>query len=106
MANANKQEPTLDSGYVDNFKFNRDMDRLLAQANDALRSIRSLSDLLARHPEALIKGRPEGPLEGAQPGATAGLPDWVCWQRSAPAPRRARSFTRSRRLRGKYRPAG
>jgi hypothetical protein len=35
----------------------------LAQANDALRSIRALSDLLARHPEALIKGRPEGPLE-------------------------------------------
>ena len=36
---------------------------LLAQANDALRSIRALSDLLARHPEALIKGRPAGPLE-------------------------------------------
>jgi len=36
---------------------------LLAQANDALRSIRALSDLLARHPEALIKGRHAGPLE-------------------------------------------
>ena len=33
------------------------------QANDSLRSIRALADLLARHPEALIKGRPEGPLE-------------------------------------------
>jgi paraquat-inducible protein B len=63
LANANKLVLSLDSGYGDNTKFNRDMDRLLAQANDALRSIRSLSDLLARHPEALIKGRPEGPLE-------------------------------------------
>jgi paraquat-inducible protein B len=63
LANANKLVLSLDSGYGDNTKFNRDMDRLLAQANDALRSIRALSDLLARHPEALIKGRPEGALE-------------------------------------------
>jgi len=63
LANANKLVLSLDNGYGDNTKFNRDMDRLLAQANDALRSIRALSDLLARHPEALIKGRPEGPLE-------------------------------------------
>jgi paraquat-inducible protein B len=63
LANANKLVLSLDSGYGDNTKFNRDMDRLLAQANDALRSIRALSDLLARHPEALIKGRPVGALE-------------------------------------------
>jgi len=63
LANANKLVLSLDSGYGDNTKFSRDMDRLLAQANDALRSIRALSDLLARHPEALIKGRPTGPLE-------------------------------------------
>jgi paraquat-inducible protein B len=63
LTNANKLLLSLDSGYGDNTKFNRDMDRLLAQANDALRSIRALSDLLARHPEALIKGRPEGALE-------------------------------------------
>jgi paraquat-inducible protein B len=63
LTNANKLVLSLDSGYGDNTKFNRDMDRLLAQANDALRSIRALSDLLARHPEALIKGRPAGPLE-------------------------------------------
>ena len=63
LTSANKLVLSLDSGYGDNTKFNRDMDRLLAQANDALRSIRSLSDLLARHPEALIKGRPAGPLE-------------------------------------------
>jgi paraquat-inducible protein B len=63
LTSANKLVLSLDSGYGDNTKFNRDMDRLLAQANDALRSIRALSDLLARHPEALIKGRPAGALE-------------------------------------------
>jgi len=63
LASANKLVLSLDTGYGDNTKFNRDLDRLLVQANDALRSIRALSDLLARHPEALVKGRPEGPLE-------------------------------------------
>lgn len=63
LTSANKLVLSLDSGYGDNTKFSRDMDRLLAQANDALRSIRALSDLLARHPEALIKGRPAGALE-------------------------------------------
>jgi paraquat-inducible protein B len=63
LASANKLVLSLDSGYGDNTKFNRDLDRLMVQANDAVRSIRALSDLLARHPEALIKGRPAGPLE-------------------------------------------
>jgi paraquat-inducible protein B len=63
LASANKLVLSLDTGYGDNTKFNRDLDRLMVQANDALRSIRSLADLLARHPEALLKGRPEGPLE-------------------------------------------
>jgi len=63
LASANKLVLSLDTGYGDNTKFNRDLDRLMVQANDAVRSIRALSDLLARHPEALLKGRPEGPLE-------------------------------------------
>jgi paraquat-inducible protein B len=63
LTSANKLVLSLDNGYGDNTKFNRDLDRLMVQANDAVRSLRSLSDLLARHPEALIKGRPEGPLE-------------------------------------------
>jgi paraquat-inducible protein B len=63
LTSANKFVLSLDSGYGDNTKFNRDLERLLVQANDSLRSIRALSDLLARHPEALIKGRPAGPLE-------------------------------------------
>jgi len=63
LTSANKLVLSLDSGYGDNTKFNRDLDRLMAQTTDAVRSIRALSDLLARHPEALIKGRPAGPLE-------------------------------------------
>ena len=63
LTSANKLVLSLDNGYGDNTKFNRDLDRLMAQATDAVRSIRALTDLLARHPEALIKGRPEGPLE-------------------------------------------
>jgi len=63
LASANKLVLSLDTGYGDNTKFNRDLDRLMVQTNDAVRSIRALSDLLARHPEALLKGRPEGPLE-------------------------------------------
>jgi paraquat-inducible protein B len=63
MASTNRLVISLDNGYGDNTKFNRDLERLLLQTNDAVRSIRSLADLLARHPEALIKGRPAGGLE-------------------------------------------
>jgi paraquat-inducible protein B len=63
ITNANKLLVSLDSGYGDNTKFNRDLERLLVQTNDALSSIRALTDLLARHPEALIKGRPAGGVE-------------------------------------------
>jgi paraquat-inducible protein B len=63
LSNANKLMVSVDSGYGDNTQFNRDLERLLIQSNDALRSIRSLVDLLTRHPEALIKGRPTGGME-------------------------------------------
>lgn len=63
MTDANRLVLSLQSGYGDNTQFNRDLDRLLIQVNDATRSIRSLADLLARHPEALIKGRPVGGVE-------------------------------------------
>ena len=63
LTNVNKLMLSLDGGYGDNTKFNRDLERLLVQLNDAVRSIRSLADLLTRHPEALIKGRPEGGVE-------------------------------------------
>ncbi len=63
LTSANKLVLSLDNGYGDNTKFNRDLGRLMAQLNDAVRSIRSLADLLTRHPEALVKGRPQGGLE-------------------------------------------
>jgi paraquat-inducible protein B len=63
LTNANRLVISMDNGYGDNTKFNRDLARLLVQMNEALGSIRSLADLLARHPEALIKGRPAGGLE-------------------------------------------
>jgi paraquat-inducible protein B len=63
VTNANKLLLSVDAGYGDNTKFNRDLERLLVQANDALGSIRALADLLARHPEALVKGRPAGGME-------------------------------------------
>jgi paraquat-inducible protein B len=63
VTNANKLLVSLESGYGDSTKFNRDLDRLMVQANDAVSSIRALADLLSRHPEALIKGRPAGGIE-------------------------------------------
>ncbi len=48
---------SINSGYGDNSKFLRDIDRMLPQFTDAARSMRALTDLLSRHPEALIKGR-------------------------------------------------
>ncbi len=63
LSSANRLMLSLDSGYGNNTRFNRDLERLLAQLNEALRSIRSLADLLTRHPEALIKGRTTGGLE-------------------------------------------
>lgn len=54
---------SLDNAYGQNTHFNRELERSLAQLNDALSSIRQLSDLLARHPEALVRGRQGGGLQ-------------------------------------------
>ncbi|HEX2944171.1 MAG TPA: MlaD family protein [Rhodopila sp.] len=48
---------SVDSGYGGDSRFNRDLSRMMNQLSDAARSIRVLTDLLARHPEALIRGR-------------------------------------------------
>ncbi len=63
LTSVNKLVLSLGSGYGDDTQFNRDLDRLLIQSNDAVRSLRALADLLARHPEALVKGRPGGGTE-------------------------------------------
>jgi paraquat-inducible protein B len=57
LTNLNVLVQSLGTGYGDNTKFNRDLGRLLVQANDTLTSVRSLADLLSRDPAALIKGR-------------------------------------------------
>jgi paraquat-inducible protein B len=51
---------SINTGYGGDSRFNRDLDRMIQQINDAARSLRSLTDLLSRHPEALIKGRTDG----------------------------------------------
>ena len=53
----NKLLGSVDNGYGGDSKFNRDADRLMLQLTDTARSVRVLADLLARHPEALIRGR-------------------------------------------------
>jgi paraquat-inducible protein B len=54
---ANKLLGSVDNGYGGDSKFNRDTDQLMLQLTDTARSLRVLADLLARHPEALIRGR-------------------------------------------------
>jgi paraquat-inducible protein B len=63
LTSVNKLVGSVERGYGSDSKFNREMDRLLPQLNDAIRSFRALADLLARHPEALVKGRPSGGKE-------------------------------------------
>jgi len=63
LSSTSRLTTSLDNSYGGNTQFNRDLDRLLVQLNEAARSIRSLADLLARHPEALIRGRPAGGVQ-------------------------------------------
>lgn len=57
LRNADRLIGSLDSGYGANSQVNRDVNRLMLSLTEAARSIRVLADLLARHPEALIRGR-------------------------------------------------
>ena len=45
------------SGYGPSSEFQRDMERMMREVNEAARSFRVLADYLDRHPEALIRGR-------------------------------------------------
>ncbi len=56
---ADKLTNSVDTGYGNDTKFHRDLDRLLVQTDETVRAVRSLADILSRHPEALIKGRPQ-----------------------------------------------
>jgi len=57
VARANKLLGSVDNSYGGNSSFNRNIDRLMVQLNDAAQSVRVLADLLTRHPEALVRGR-------------------------------------------------
>ena len=50
---------SIDQGYGNNSGFKRDLTKLMAQVEDATRSVRVLSDYLEQHPEALIRGKKE-----------------------------------------------
>jgi paraquat-inducible protein B len=57
LGHANRLVASLNSAYGGDSRFSREIDRLLPQLNEMTRSFRALADLLARHPEALIRGR-------------------------------------------------
>jgi paraquat-inducible protein B len=48
---------SVNQGYGDDSKFRGDLDKAILQLTDAVRSVRVLADLLARDPEALVRGR-------------------------------------------------
>ena len=48
---------SVGAGSAGSAKFGRDLDGLLTQVTEAAISVRAVADLLARHPEALIRGR-------------------------------------------------
>jgi paraquat-inducible protein B len=48
---------SLSAGSASDSKFARDLDEVLMQVSDTAQSVRMVADLLARHPEALIRGR-------------------------------------------------
>jgi paraquat-inducible protein B len=57
LVQINRLAASFNTGYGDNSRFSREIDRLLPQLNEMTRSFRALADLLTRHPEALIQGR-------------------------------------------------
>lgn len=48
---------SANTGYGADSHFNRQLERLMMQFNDMAQSFRALADLLASHPEALLRGR-------------------------------------------------
>ncbi|MBV8613135.1 MAG: MCE family protein [Acetobacteraceae bacterium] len=57
LARANALVGSLGAGYGEGSDIHDEMQRLLVQADQTLRSVRLLSDFLTRHPEALLLGR-------------------------------------------------
>ena len=57
LKHANAALAGVSTGYGANSDFQRGLERVLAQTNDAVRSVRLLADYLTRNPSALILGR-------------------------------------------------
>ena len=57
LAQINRLAVSLNAGYGGDSRFLRELDRMMPQLNETVRSFRALADLLSRHPEALIQGR-------------------------------------------------
>jgi paraquat-inducible protein B len=62
LQRANHLLAGLEASYGNASPLPRDLERVLAEMDEAARSIRSLADLLDQHPEALIRGR-AGPVQ-------------------------------------------
>ncbi len=57
LTQVNRLAASINAGYGGESRLNRDIETLVRQFTDTVRSVRALSDLLTRNPEALIKGR-------------------------------------------------
>ncbi len=57
LAQASKLVNSANAGYGDSSEFRRDLERVLQESSDTLRSVRLLANYLSVHPEALIRGR-------------------------------------------------
>ncbi len=57
LKHANTALAAVGTGYGPDSDFQRNLERVLAQAGDAVRSVRLLADYLSRNPSALILGR-------------------------------------------------
>ncbi|MGO4340031.1 hypothetical protein AB4037_34665, partial [Labrys sp. KB_33_2] len=60
MKRINSTLGSFDQGYGSSSSFKRDLTRLMSQVDDAVRSIRVLTDYMQQHPESLIRGKTRG----------------------------------------------
>ncbi len=60
MKRINSTLGSFDQGYGGSSSFKRDLTRLMSQVDDAVRSIRVLTDYMQQHPESLIRGKTGG----------------------------------------------
>ncbi|MDR2451434.1 MAG: MlaD family protein [Candidatus Accumulibacter sp.] len=61
FGSAQRTLDTVDGALADDSPLRGDLGRALREVERAARSLRALTDLLGRHPESLLRGRPEDP---------------------------------------------